>query len=194
MDEKIISSPQIRPSTRTVNSRIYLSSPYIGSSLSCSLPSKRQRIESTLQFSSDIFTFGKDSPKWTIPSSRPKKLPQLQSPGPGEYNVSSPLIDTKRIYQRMSLSSQEKTRPPLTASIGFIDRPSLVNAKSGIVIGKRDKFEFGQVTSGPGPGHYSPQTHVSAKSHIIASRHDFDHSGEIPGPGAYEVSSSMKSL
>lgn len=194
MEKESISSQNFRPSTQFRQSRISLSSTYIKTSSSCGIPNKRRDIHSSLRASADVYTFGKGSPKWTIPSSRPQKSPQLQSPGPGQYEVLSPLIDNKRIYSRMSLMSQEKSRPPLTASIGFIDRPSLVNVKSAIVIGKREKIDFVEPKPGPGPGHYSPISSLNTKSHIIASRHEIDHSGETPGPGAYDVQNSNSSI
>ncbi|KAK8899706.1 hypothetical protein M9Y10_002028 [Tritrichomonas musculus] len=176
---------------RSRRSRISGNSTYITQSSSYSIPNQRRKSLSSMRVLGGIYTFGKDSPKWTIPSSRPQKVPHIQSPGPGQYNLSSSLIDDKRIYQRMSLTSHEKSRPPLTASIGFIDRPSLINKNSGIVIGKRDTIDFAKTAPNPGPGAYSPQTNLNSQSHVIASRHGYDHSGDIPGPGSYDISRSI---
>lgn len=179
----------LRPSYQNNVSR------YLGSSLtetSGTSYRKHRNVDPALLLTGPFYSFGKGAPKWTISGSRPAPLPQVPLPGPGEYEIPSTLIDKNKIMPQIQFSTTTKPVESITASVGFMDRPSLMNVKSGIVIGKKDLTYYNNRTPGPGPGKYYPTPKLNlSQCHRIASRHDIDRSSEIPGPGHYEISGSI---
>lgn len=123
----------------------------------------RARIEFLFVSTSE---FGKDAPKFTIPSSRKEDPAPPPSPGPGQYVIKPEPMDRK-IKPRFPMSSR-KEKAPDTADVGFIDARSFPEIKP-LKIGRKTGTSFFDPIQTPGPS-YIPPSSLSSQSHRITSR------------------------
>lgn len=131
--------------------------------------------------------FGKDAPKFTIPSSRRDNTPPIPLPGPGAYNVPDNL-DYRKIKPVFPTSRPQTVAVSPTANAEIPDIRTFPETKP-VTIGTRDKFTYYDVIDTPGPN-YAPSSDLDRKTHRILSRNDNERVIEETknlGPGAYNV-------
>lgn len=132
-----------------------------------------------IAFKSD---FGKDSPRYTIGSSRPEGKPGYIYPGPGEYN---PLQHDRKIPHVISKSPPPKPRVSLTANIDLYNASQFPSGVP-ISIPKSPRPPFYQENDMPGPSDYHiPNNTLSPRSHKISSGIYKEKLDNFPAPTDY---------
>jgi hypothetical protein len=131
-------------------------------------------------------TFGKGSPKWTIPSSRHDDTPVIPLPGPGAYDVPDNLDATHRVPYVFPRTHRRPVEISPTANVDFVLTPVFPRARP-FHIGIREDTKITQIIHTPGPD-YVPVDRDTRLPHKILSRpsasRSSSDSGDL-GPGSY---------
>ena len=135
---------------------------------------------------STITTFGRDSPKFTIPSSRKEDYVLFPLPGPGEYNV---VENEKQTLLNCTFPKSKviDNKRALTANIDYTNYRMFPEVKQSY-IGVKDNHDVFYINDSPGPGvvQMPPQRKISIR---IPNKYK-ERALEFPniGPGCYDQS------
>ncbi|OHS94727.1 hypothetical protein TRFO_39076 [Tritrichomonas foetus] len=135
-------------------------------------------------YTPSISSFGKEAPKYTIPSSRRDLKPLMNNPGPGAYNPPIEPQMNLKMKSRFPMAQKAVEEPNLTMNIEFINRPVFPNNRAS-TIGSRTEQPFFYINDSPGPS-YVPQSTLSVQAHKITNRINLTKIEDVPGPGKYE--------
>ncbi|OHS97688.1 hypothetical protein TRFO_36055 [Tritrichomonas foetus] len=130
-------------------------------------------------------TFGKDAPRFTIPSSRRDDTPNFPSPGPGEYEITDP-NNYRKIPPAFSKSRSASVKANPTANIDFINHRVFPETKPAY-IGVRNNREFYDIIDSPGPNYYSMPSDTKLQHRILEKPKQRKVEKENLGPGSYDV-------
>jgi hypothetical protein len=131
------------------------------------------------------WTFGSDSPHWTISGSRREDVSAFILPGPGAYDP------TKFEHSHQIPHVFSKINPPdpdttITGGIDFIYHPIFPQNRP-FHIGVRKDTQFAHFIETPGPN-YTPRTNETRIPHFLPPKTEIreEKIEEVPGPGQYE--------
>ncbi|OHT14459.1 hypothetical protein TRFO_43029 [Tritrichomonas foetus] len=117
---------------------------------------KKRRAHSNVKFMlSGGNNFGKDAPKFTIPSSRKEEIVPIPLPGPGEYEIYNP--DYRKLKPVIPKS---RPRTPIispTANVEFADTRTFPQVKETHIF-NRHNYEYFDVIESPGPSYLPTET------------------------------------
>lgn len=130
--------------------------------------------------------FGKDAPKYTIPSSRKEEIITFPLPGPGEYEITN-INEYRKIKYVFPKSRPQTVTVSPTANVEFSNYRSFPEIKEMHIFNK-SKFEFYDVIESPGP-EYVPKETITQIPHKISvkERDDSDLKNAHIGPGSYTL-------
>jgi hypothetical protein len=129
--------------------------------------------------------FGKDAPRWTIPSSRRDDTPVIPLPGPGAYDVPTN-SDYRRIRHAFGKPQQPEVPEHPTANVDFVYVPMVPEIKRFHIGGRKDT-RIGDIIITPGP-YFVPKERDTRIRHSIRSRIEPQNRDTAPnlGPGLYD--------
>ena len=130
--------------------------------------------------------FGKDAPRFTIPSSRKEEPPPYPYPGPGEYEIKN-IEHYRKLQPTFPKSRPQTVQVSETANVEFINYRSFPEIK-GAHIFNREKIDFYDMIESPAPN-YVPIEKVTQIPHQISPK-VYDRSYEKTahlGPGSYNL-------
>jgi len=167
--------------------------PTFPSKISCSVPLidvnhkesspiiyKKSKSKEILGIKSD---FGKNSPKFTIGSSRKIQEIIFGTPGPGDYDCSVP--KSSRIPYKIPSSRKASFKPSITSSVDFIDYRTFPS-KTQAFIPKSPRKGFYDINDCPAPDRYQKiDTMISDKAHFLSPRPENKPQDTKIGPGLY---------
>lgn len=130
--------------------------------------------------------FGKDAPKFTIPSSRREEIDIFPLPGPGQYEISD-INEYRKIKPVFPKSRPQTVIISPTANVEFSNYRSFPEIKD-MHIFSRNKFEFYDVIESPGP-EYAPKEKITQIPHKISCKEqdNSDLKNAHIGPGSYSL-------
>ena len=144
---------------------------------------RRRRLRHRFTLSS-TGSFGRDSPKFTIASSRRDSPPLFPLPGPGEYDPRDP--DAGRPKHAICGSRPVSVVGSDTSNIGLFDIRVFPESRAAHIFGRCPRGFF-DVAESPGPS-YLPANGPPSRGHKIAERRGEKNSGGTGvGPGEYDV-------
>lgn len=136
----------------------------------------------------DYDRFGAGSPTWTISAKGPEEPPPIPTPGPGDYEVPTGLINQNKKY--VIFSRPQTNYETVTSNIDYYTPPPLEPKPAHI--GKLTGIDYVPKTNTP-DFCYVPPPFGSGKTTHIAERHNDKIDNSIPGPGKYSpIYSNLK--
>lgn len=133
-------------------------------------------------------SFGSDTPRWTIPSSRKPPPPPDSTPAPGNYNIPSIGIEVKGRGFTFSKAETDFTRNPNKCEVMLThDFPDIQPGKVPIQISTKSNLDHFYLPTPVSPSPtYVPPGLGSHQTRSIGSKYKDDRYKTIsPGPGRY---------